>query len=54
MSSGDEEAHAIQSPAGEQGVHHSHNFLVTKTIGTQSPVLGPCIGIHSAAGNIEV
>lgn len=51
ISGGDEEAHAVQSPAGEQGVHHSHRFLATETIRAQNPVSGPCFG--PAAGNIE-
>lgn len=48
---GDEEAHAAQSPAGEQGVHHSQHYLATETIRAQNPVSGPCFG--PAAGNIE-
>lgn len=51
ISWGDEEAHAAQSPAGEQGVHHSRHFLATETIRAQNPVSGPCFG--PTAGNIE-
>lgn len=51
ISGGDEEARAVQSPAGEQGIHHPHHFLATETIRAQNSVSGPCFG--PAAGNTE-